>query len=131
MVWPRNANSGSCVGFVVHFGHSIDGQSSTPGGLQEYYLGIPKPKYFYDMSGFWVEFRKDVFDMEYLKSLGLNERQIQAIKFVKVNGKITNSEYQANYGVARNTATRDLSELVAKGILKSSETKGAGSYYEF
>lgn len=93
-------------------------------------FGIPKPKYFYDMSGFWVEFRKDVFDMEYLKSLGLNERQIQAIKFVKVNGKITNSEYQANYGVARNTATRDLSELVAKGILKSSETKGAGSYYE-
>lgn len=93
-------------------------------------FGIPKPKYFYDMSGFWVEFRKDVFDMEYLKSLGLNERQIQAIKFVKESGKITNSEYQANYGVARNTATRDLSELVDKGILKSSRAKGAGSYYE-
>jgi ATP-dependent DNA helicase RecG len=93
-------------------------------------FGIPKPKYFYDMSGFWVEFRKDVFDMEYLKSLGLNERQIQAIKFVKERGKITNSEYQANYGVSRNTATRDLSELVDKGILKSSEAKGAGSYYE-
>lgn len=93
-------------------------------------FGIPKPKYFFDMSGFWVEFRKDVFDMEYLKSLGLNERQIQSIKFVKENGKITNSEYQANYGVARNTATRDLSELVDKGILKSSEAKGAGSYYE-
>lgn len=93
-------------------------------------FGIPKPKYFYDMSGFWVEFRKDVLDMEYLKSLGLNERQIQAIKFVKDNRKITNSEYQANYRVARNTATRDLSELVDKGILKSSEAKGAGSYYE-
>lgn len=93
-------------------------------------FGIPKPKYFYDMSGFWVEFRKDVFDMDYLKSLGLNERQIQAIKFVKNNGKITNSEYQANYGVARNTATRDLSELVDIGILKSSKAKGAGSYYE-
>ena len=93
-------------------------------------FGIPKPKYFYDMSGFWVEFRKDVFDIEYLKSLGLNERQIQSVKFVKENGKITNSEYQKNYGVARNTATRDLSELVDKGILKSSEAKGAGSYYE-
>ncbi len=93
-------------------------------------FGIPKPKYFYDMSGFWVEFRKDVFDIEYLKSLGLNERQIQSVKFVKENGKITNSEYQENYRVARNTATRDLSELVDKGILKSSEAKGAGSYYE-
>ena len=82
------------------------------------------------MSGFWVEFRKDVFDIEYLKSLGLNERQIQSVKFVKENGKITNSEYQENYGVSRNTATRDLSELVDKGILKSSEAKGAGSYYE-
>jgi len=94
------------------------------------HFGIPKPKYFYDMSGFWVEFRKDVFDIEYLKSVGLNERQIQSVKFVKENGKITNSEYQENYGVARNTATRDLSELVDKGILKSSEAKGAGSYYE-
>lgn len=51
--------------------------------------------------------------------------------FANANGgKITNSEYQANYGVARNTATRDLSELVDKGILQSSEAKGAGSYYE-
>jgi ATP-dependent DNA helicase RecG len=82
------------------------------------------------MSGFWVEFRKDIFSLEYFKSLGLNDRQIQAMKYIKENGKITNSEYQANYGVARNTATRDLSDLVEKGLLKSSESKGAGSYYE-
>jgi len=93
-------------------------------------FGIPKPKYFYDMSGFWVEFRKDIFDLEYFKSLGLNDRQIQAMKYLKENGKITNSEYQTNFSVARNTATRDLTELVEKGLLKSSESKGAGSFYE-
>lgn len=93
-------------------------------------FGIPKPNYFYDMSGFWVEFRKDVFSLEYFKSLGLNERQIQAMKYIKEKGKITNSEYQTNFGVARNTATRDLSDLVEKKLLKSSESKGAGSYYE-
>ncbi len=93
-------------------------------------FGIPKPKYFYDMSGFWVEFKKDIFDLEYFKALGLNDRQIQAMKFLKENGKITNSEYQTNYSVARNTATRDLTELVEKGLLKSSESKGAGSFYE-
>jgi len=93
-------------------------------------FGIPKPKYFYDMSGFWVEFRKDIFDLEYFKSLGLNDRQIQAMKYLKENGKITNSEYQTNYSVARNTATRDLTELVEKGLIKSSESKGAGSFYE-
>ena len=93
-------------------------------------FGIPKPKYFFDMSGLWVDFQKDIFNIEYFKSLGFNERQIQAIKYVKENGKITNSEYQENYSVARNTATRDLVELVEKGILKSSESKGTGSYYE-
>ncbi len=93
-------------------------------------FGIPQPKYFYDMGGFWVEFRKDIFTIEYFKSIGLNERQIQAMKYVKANGKITNSEYQSNFSVARNTASRDLMELVEKGLLKSSESKGAGSYYE-
>jgi ATP-dependent DNA helicase RecG len=93
-------------------------------------FGIPQPKYFYDMSGFWVEFRKDIYNIEYFKSLGLNERQIQAMKYVKENGKITNREYQTNFNVARNTATRDLTELVEKGLLKSSESKGAGSFYE-
>jgi ATP-dependent DNA helicase RecG len=52
------------------------------------------------------------------------------MKYLKENGKITNSEYQTNYSVARNTATRDLTELVEKGLLKSSESKGAGSFYE-
>ena len=93
-------------------------------------FGIPKPKYFYDMSGFWVEFRKDVFDMEYLKSLGLNERQIQAIKFVKENGKITNSEYQTINDVSKATATRDLSELVEKyKLLSRTGDVGAGTSY--
>lgn len=46
-------------------------------------------------------------------------------------GKITNKEYQEIFGVARITATRDLAALIQKGILNSSDTKGAGSYYEF
>lgn len=93
-------------------------------------FGIPKPKYFYDMSGFWVEFRKDVFDMEYLKSLGLNERQIQAIGFVKESGKITNSEYQTINDVSKATATRDLSELVEKfKLLSRTGDVGAGTSY--
>lgn len=93
-------------------------------------FGIPKPKYFYDMSGFWVEFRKDMLNHEHMKSLGLNERQIKAVEYVKDNGRITNSDYQSSFNVSRNTASRDLSNLVEKGIFKASELKGAGSYYE-
>lgn len=62
--------------------------------------------------------------------MGLNERQLKAVLYVVENGKITNKEYQEVLDVARRTATRDLTELVEKGILKSSETKGAGTYYE-
>ncbi len=93
-------------------------------------FGIPKPKLFYDMSGFWVEFSKGTYNEKHLKSLGLNSRQIKAIKYLNENRRITNSEYQTIHKVSRNTATRDLTELVEKGLIKSSDTKGAGSYYE-
>jgi ATP-dependent DNA helicase RecG len=92
-------------------------------------FGIPKPNYFYDMSGFWVEFRKDNFNLEFFKSLDLNVRQIQAIKFVKEKGKITNSEYQSINECSRNTASNELAELVNKKLLNTSGQKGAGAYY--
>lgn len=50
--------------------------------------------------------------------------------YVKEKGRITNKEYQQTFGVSRITATRDLASLIERGILKSSDTKGAGSYYE-
>lgn len=93
-------------------------------------FGIPKPKLFYDMSGFWVEFSKGTYNEKQLKSLGLNNRQIKTIKYLNENRRITNSEYQTIHKVSRITATRDLTELVEKGLIKSSDTKGAGSYYE-
>lgn len=92
--------------------------------------GIPEPKFFYDMSGFWVEFSTGIYSEEQLKSLGLNSRQIKTILYLKENKRITNSEYQSIFSVSRNTASRDLSELVEKGLIKSSDIKGAGSYYE-
>jgi ATP-dependent DNA helicase RecG len=43
---------------------------------------------------------------------------------------MTNSDYQAIFKVSRNTASRDLTDLVDKGLLKASSIKGAGSFYE-
>jgi len=80
--------------------------------------------------GFVITLYKDNITPEQLSKLGFNDRQVKAVLFVKEKGRITNKEYQEIFGVARMTATRDLTELVDKGILKSSETKGAGSYYE-
>lgn len=80
--------------------------------------------------GFSIILFKNNLTQEHLAKLGLNDRQVKAVLFVKEKGKITNKEYQETFSVARMTATRDLKELVEKGVLKSSDTKGAGSYYE-
>lgn len=93
--------------------------------------GIPEPVFTYDSSDIYVEFRKDIYNEKYLKTLDLNDRQVKAVMYIKDKGKITNKEYQEHFNVARNTATRDLTDLVDKRILKSSDAKGAGSFYEF
>lgn len=92
--------------------------------------GLPAPAYTYEMSGFWAVFRKDIYHKEYLQDLGLNDRQVKAVLYVKEKGKISNKEYQELVKVARRTATRDLTELIEKEILRSSKIKGAGAYYE-
>ncbi|MEM4314301.1 MAG: ATP-binding protein [Thermoplasmata archaeon] len=91
---------------------------------------LPEPEFKEEMGGFSVYFRKDIYNEEYLRKLGLNERQVRAVIYVKEKGKITNREYQEINGCHRNTATQDLSDLVEKGILKESGKKGAGAYYE-
>lgn len=64
-----------------------------------------------------------------LDNLDLNERQINAIKYLMENPKITNSEYQAINDISERTASRDLKDLVDKNIIEYSGRDGAGSYY--
>jgi ATP-dependent DNA helicase RecG len=70
---------------------------------------------FEEYQGFRVIFRKP-YAKEELRKLGLNERQIKAVEYVEKRGSITNREYQKLTLVSRKTATRDLTELVKKGI---------------
>ena len=91
--------------------------------------GLPTPSYYYESSGFWVEFRKDIYNESYLQSISLNDRQIKAILYTRENEKITNSTYQEINDCSRNTASNDLSELVEKELLKPSGQKGAGAFY--
>jgi ATP-dependent DNA helicase RecG len=60
---------------------------------------------------------RDVFTETTLLGMGLNERQIKAVQYIKKYGKITNREFKTKLGVPNRTALRDLSELCAKGIL--------------
>ena len=81
---------------------------------------LPEPIFNYNSSDFSVEFRKDIYNEEFLQSLNLNDRQVKAVLFAKVNGKITNSEYQTLNNCSRNTASNHLAELVEKDLLKPS-----------
>lgn len=61
--------------------------------------------------------------------MGLNDRQLKAINYLKEHNKITNGEYQSLTGCSRNTASRDLNELVKNDLILSSSQKGSGSFY--
>ncbi len=76
-------------------------------------------------------FTKDIYTEKNLKKMGLNERQIKAVLYVKEKGRISNQEYQKLNNCSRNTATNDLRELIEKNIIKTSGKKGQGAYYVF
>ena len=92
--------------------------------------GLPTPTLEEDMGGFMVKLFKNRFSTEQLEKLGLNDRQIKAVEYVKAKGKITNSEYQTLNSISKRTATNDLTKLEEKYNLLINNGFGAGSYYE-
>ena len=93
--------------------------------------GLPSPKYYYESSDFWVEFRKDIYNEEYLHEFDLNKRQLKAVMYVKEKGEITNKIYQELCDVSKATATRDLTELIDKfKLLERKGEVGAGTIYK-
>jgi ATP-dependent DNA helicase RecG len=91
---------------------------------------LPPPTITNEGSDFLIVFRKDIFNAVDLSSLGLSDRQIKAVLYVKEHGKITNAEYQKINFVSKPTATRDLSELTDTYKILKNTGFGAGSIYE-
>jgi len=90
--------------------------------------GLPEPDFEQRGPHFVTILWRDWLTTEVLAGLNLNERQLQAVAFVKKNGRITNSEYQQLTGSTRKTATRDLVNLVEKGILVRLGEKRGSNY---
>ena len=92
---------------------------------------IPAPNYFFEASDFLVEFRKDIYNEEFLIELGLNERQLKAVLFAKEKGKITNSDYQDLNEISKRTASNELTELVEKyALFERKGTSGSNIFYK-
>ena len=91
--------------------------------------GLSEPEYKEELGGFSVYFYKDIYTEENLRGMGLNERQIKAVMYVKEKKKITNKEYQKLVNTTKKTASRDLVSLVEKEVFSKVGTTGKGTYY--
>ena len=92
--------------------------------------GLPEPEFIGIDGGVRVTIFKNLYSVDQLRKLGLNERQIKAVSYIKEFGNISNQKYQGLNNVSKATATRDLTELVDDfQILKREGTTGAGTTY--
>ena len=111
------------MGWIEQWGSGIDkmGNICVKAGLRE--------PHFEEQQGFRAIFRKDIYTEDYLRKLGLNERQIKAVIYVKEKGKITNKEYRGLFGITDRMALFDLSELCSKEIFQKVGKTGRATEY--
>jgi len=90
---------------------------------------LPAPEFREAFGGFEIIFHQDNFTEKHLRELGLNDRQIKAVLYLKDKTKITNVEYRRLVGSSERTASRDLADLVMRNILVQKGTTGRGTEY--
>ncbi len=91
--------------------------------------GLPEPVFQEYGPSFLVTFLKDPYTPERLQAMGLNERQIMAVLYVRERGSITNTAYQGLVTVSKRTSSRDLEDLVVRGVLERFGRTGKGTHY--
>ncbi len=89
--------------------------------------GLPEPQFRSEGEHFITVIWRDWDDM--LVELGLSSRQCEMVVYVKTHGKISNADYQKEWGVSRNTASRDLDALCNQGVFIKKGTTGIQAPY--
>jgi ATP-dependent DNA helicase RecG len=92
--------------------------------------GMPLPTFTSEQGRFRLTFHREVLAEGLLMDMGLSERQLLAVSYVKEHESISNTEYQRIAGVSKRTATRELSELKLKDVLISEGEGGRGTIYK-
>jgi predicted HTH transcriptional regulator len=91
--------------------------------------GLPEPDFEQRGSQFVVTLWRDWLTEEVLSGLGLNVRQLEAVRVMKASGRTTTGEYRKMTGVSESTALRELRQMVRKGILERVGSTGRGAFY--
>ena len=79
--------------------------------------GLPEPEIKEQDGGLLVTLFKDRYTEKQLLKLGISDRQVKAVNFVREHGQITNKKYVAVAAVSPRQALIDLKELVEKKVL--------------
>jgi len=90
--------------------------------------GLPEPDFEQRGGTFAMTIWRTWLTDALISSLSLNERQQKALLQLNVAGQLTSAEYQQLTGTSRQTATRDLYDLVKKKVIVS-RGRGRGAHY--
>jgi len=94
------------------------------------HVGLPDPDFEQRGNQFVVTVWRVWLTETAMIELHLTDRQERAVRFIKVNKRITNTDYRREFHVSKPTASRDLDELVKKGVFGKVGATGKGTYYE-
>ena len=90
---------------------------------------LPEPDFEQRAGEFTVTVWRDWLTEQVLAASDLNERQRSVVTHVKITGRVTSQDYQQLTGATPRTATRDLDDLVGKGLLRKVGKVGRGTHY--
>lgn len=91
-------------------------------------VGLPEPDFEQRGSSFVVTLWRDWLTNSFMTRLGLSARQKKGMAVLRDRDKLTSGVYQKETGVSRQTASRDLEDLVQKGVLERRGEKKATHY---
>jgi predicted HTH transcriptional regulator len=91
--------------------------------------GLPEPEFRQDGGQFVQTLWRDWLTDKTVNALNLNARQQIALNFVRTHRRIDNASVRKLTGAIYRTVSRDLEDLVRKGVLKKVGKTGRGAHY--
>jgi ATP-dependent DNA helicase RecG len=91
--------------------------------------GLPAPEFAEWLGGVRVTFAKDPYTPERLRAMGLNDRQIQIIDFLRNTQSASVGDLQRLFPhLSVKTVQRDVQALLEQGLVKASGEKKGRRY---